>query len=429
MLRVNFLAPAFLTLAALPAMLRRGEGWIVNVSSAAGKLPPPRESAYAASKFALTGFTEGLWLDLAGPASTPPSSTSARSTPRSGARPTSRPPIAAASSRRARCRRRSSAPSSGAGTRSGSPGRCGSRGGSACSRRASSAGARVASIPSRPTVIAAARERARTARDRADRRRGCGARRLTAAIAARRLGLEAVVYEQAADARPRRRRHRHPEQRPARARGPRTCCRGSRRAWRRRATFVDRGARRPALRDARLRRAPRPVPTLRRSCCARTCSSTCCARAERDGVRIELRAPVHRRRRARARRSCSASPTAAPPSASVVLGRRRRALGGAAQRAASRGVPRADRVGRAARRRVDRPTRRRDWRGRSGSTTAVSSASRRCRRVAPISIARRRPDGGHDDRASASGPWIDGWRAVSPGGGTRSSTPSATGRR
>ncbi len=65
-LRVNFLAPAILTLASLPAMLRLGEGWIVNVSSAAGKLPPPRESAYAASKFALTGFTEGLWLDLAG---------------------------------------------------------------------------------------------------------------------------------------------------------------------------------------------------------------------------------------------------------------------------------------------------------------------------------------------------------------------------
>jgi short-subunit dehydrogenase len=28
--------------------------------------PPPRETIYAASKFALTGFTEGLWLDLAG---------------------------------------------------------------------------------------------------------------------------------------------------------------------------------------------------------------------------------------------------------------------------------------------------------------------------------------------------------------------------
>jgi short-subunit dehydrogenase len=64
--RVNFLAPAFLTLSALPAMLRQGEGWIVNVSSAAGKLPPPRESVYAATKFAPTGFTEGLWLDLPG---------------------------------------------------------------------------------------------------------------------------------------------------------------------------------------------------------------------------------------------------------------------------------------------------------------------------------------------------------------------------
>jgi short-subunit dehydrogenase len=65
-LRVNFLAAAHLTLAALPAMLRQGEGWIVNISSGAGKFPPPREAVYAASKFALNGFTEGLWLDLAG---------------------------------------------------------------------------------------------------------------------------------------------------------------------------------------------------------------------------------------------------------------------------------------------------------------------------------------------------------------------------
>src|SRR5262249_12768409 len=63
--RVNFLAPAYLTLAVLPAMLRQGEGYVVNISSAAGKIPPPREAVYAASKFALTGFTEGLWLDLA----------------------------------------------------------------------------------------------------------------------------------------------------------------------------------------------------------------------------------------------------------------------------------------------------------------------------------------------------------------------------
>jgi hypothetical protein len=65
-LRVNFLAAAYLTLAALPVMLRQREGWIVNISSAAGKIPPPRETVYAASKFAMNGFTEGCWLDLAG---------------------------------------------------------------------------------------------------------------------------------------------------------------------------------------------------------------------------------------------------------------------------------------------------------------------------------------------------------------------------
>jgi short-subunit dehydrogenase len=65
-LRVNLHAPLYLTLAALPAMLRRGEGWVINISSGAGKMPPPREAVYAASKFGLTGFTEGLWLDLAG---------------------------------------------------------------------------------------------------------------------------------------------------------------------------------------------------------------------------------------------------------------------------------------------------------------------------------------------------------------------------
>jgi short-subunit dehydrogenase len=65
-MRVNFLAPAYMTIAALKPMLRQGEGWIVNVSSGAGRIPPPRETVYAASKYALTGFTEGLWNDLAG---------------------------------------------------------------------------------------------------------------------------------------------------------------------------------------------------------------------------------------------------------------------------------------------------------------------------------------------------------------------------
>ena len=59
-LRVNFLAPAWAVLAALPQMLRQGEGYIVNVSSFAAKVTPARESVYAASKAALSQFTEGL---------------------------------------------------------------------------------------------------------------------------------------------------------------------------------------------------------------------------------------------------------------------------------------------------------------------------------------------------------------------------------
>ena len=65
-LRVNFLAPVWTTLAALPPMLRQGAGTIVNVSSFAAEVVPPREAIYAASKRALNAFTEGLWSDLAG---------------------------------------------------------------------------------------------------------------------------------------------------------------------------------------------------------------------------------------------------------------------------------------------------------------------------------------------------------------------------
>jgi len=61
---VNFQAPVRLVLAALPRMLERGSGTIVNVSSLGGRLGIPRESAYCASKFALCGWTESLKLDL-----------------------------------------------------------------------------------------------------------------------------------------------------------------------------------------------------------------------------------------------------------------------------------------------------------------------------------------------------------------------------
>jgi short-subunit dehydrogenase len=63
---VNFLACVFATLAAIPYMLERGSGWIVNVSSFAGRVVPPREAVYGASKAALSAFTEGLWNDLEG---------------------------------------------------------------------------------------------------------------------------------------------------------------------------------------------------------------------------------------------------------------------------------------------------------------------------------------------------------------------------
>jgi short-subunit dehydrogenase len=63
-MRVNFLSPMKMSLALLPRMLERGKGSIVNVSSVAGRLGNPRESAYCASKFALCGWSEAMNVDL-----------------------------------------------------------------------------------------------------------------------------------------------------------------------------------------------------------------------------------------------------------------------------------------------------------------------------------------------------------------------------
>jgi hypothetical protein len=65
-LRLNFLSSVWTTHAAIPRMLQGGGGAIVNVSSFASLVVPPREGVYAASKAALNAFSEGLWLDLAG---------------------------------------------------------------------------------------------------------------------------------------------------------------------------------------------------------------------------------------------------------------------------------------------------------------------------------------------------------------------------
>ena len=65
-MRVNFMSCVWTTFAAIPVMLRQGGGSIVNISSFGGRVSPPREALYAASKAAMDSFTEGLWLDLAG---------------------------------------------------------------------------------------------------------------------------------------------------------------------------------------------------------------------------------------------------------------------------------------------------------------------------------------------------------------------------
>jgi len=63
-LEVNTLGPMAVTHAFLPAMIKRGSGHVVNIASAAGLLPNPRMSVYAASKWAVLGWSESLRLEL-----------------------------------------------------------------------------------------------------------------------------------------------------------------------------------------------------------------------------------------------------------------------------------------------------------------------------------------------------------------------------
>jgi short-subunit dehydrogenase len=62
---VNFWGVVHGTKAFLPALLERPEGCIVNISSVFGLWAPPGQSAYAASKFAVRGFSESLRAELA----------------------------------------------------------------------------------------------------------------------------------------------------------------------------------------------------------------------------------------------------------------------------------------------------------------------------------------------------------------------------
>lgn len=62
MIEVNLLAPILLTRLALPGMIERRRGHIVNIASIAGLLPSAYEEPYNASKFGVVGFTRALRL-------------------------------------------------------------------------------------------------------------------------------------------------------------------------------------------------------------------------------------------------------------------------------------------------------------------------------------------------------------------------------
>lgn len=63
---VNFFAVVAGTLSVMPAMLARRSGIVVNVSSDSARAPEPRHGAYAASKAAVSAFTESVAHEVAG---------------------------------------------------------------------------------------------------------------------------------------------------------------------------------------------------------------------------------------------------------------------------------------------------------------------------------------------------------------------------
>ncbi|MGI8607685.1 MAG: SDR family NAD(P)-dependent oxidoreductase [Candidatus Dormibacteria bacterium] len=63
---VNVMAPHVATLAALPGMLRRKRGRIINVGSVASHISTPGLGGYSSTKFALKALTDALRMELRG---------------------------------------------------------------------------------------------------------------------------------------------------------------------------------------------------------------------------------------------------------------------------------------------------------------------------------------------------------------------------
>ena len=63
-MQINAIAPMKLTALLLPGMLKRKQGHIINISSAASMLSNPGMSVYCASKWAMTGWSDSLRLEM-----------------------------------------------------------------------------------------------------------------------------------------------------------------------------------------------------------------------------------------------------------------------------------------------------------------------------------------------------------------------------
>ena len=61
---INATAPMLVALSILPDMIKRDNGHICNIASAAGMLGVPKLSVYVASKWAVVGWTESMRIEL-----------------------------------------------------------------------------------------------------------------------------------------------------------------------------------------------------------------------------------------------------------------------------------------------------------------------------------------------------------------------------
>ena len=64
LMQVNYLGTVYVTAAVLPAMMQRGSGHIINVSSMAGYMGVFGYSAYGATKYAVAGYSEALRAEM-----------------------------------------------------------------------------------------------------------------------------------------------------------------------------------------------------------------------------------------------------------------------------------------------------------------------------------------------------------------------------